>query len=77
MEEDLLRPLLCALCVDVGLSDHWHDPAGHLQGGRREPDGERGSDRHGQCGGPGRAAELSDLVAGGRLCAALSEEEAP
>lgn len=76
VEEDLLCPLLCALCVDIGLSDHRHDPTGHLQGGRGEPHGERGSDRHGQRGGSGRASELSDLVAGGGLCATLSEEEA-
>lgn len=76
VEEDLLRPLLCAFCVDVRLSDHRHDPTGHLQGGWRELHGERGSDRHGQCGGSGRASELSNLVAGGGLSAALSEEEA-
>lgn len=46
------------------------------KGGRGQPDGERRADRHGQRGGPGAGAQLPDLVAGGRLGAKLSEEEA-
>lgn len=76
MEEDVLRAVFRAVRVDVGLSDHWHGSAGHLQGGLGEPDSKRGADLHGQCCGSGASAELQNLVAGGRFCTSLSEKEA-
>lgn len=53
-----------------------HSSVPPSSGGPREPDGERGADRHGLRGGPGAAAQLQDLVAGGRLHPQLAEEAA-
>lgn len=73
----MLRAVLHPLHRRAGLSRHRHGAAGRLQGGWREPDSERGADRHRQRGWPCSAAQLQDVVAGDRLGAELAEEEAP
>lgn len=76
MEEDLLRAVLHPLHPGAGLPHHRDGAAGRLQGEQRESHRERSADRHWQRGGTRPAVELQDVVAGDRLGAELTEEEA-
>ena len=74
VEEDVLRAVLRAVCVDAGLPGDGPGAAGHLPGRLGERDGDQRAGGHGQRGGAGRAAQLPHLVAGGRLGAPLAAQ---